>query len=642
MNRQLPPALLSDFDAPSPGRRNRFEWVESSFDDASHSRTQEFLGVSVADRTLGIIFLGIVLLFTVFFIRSAQIQLFEGRAFSVLAERNKQRTTIVPAHRGIVTDRKGTPLAWNVPSFTVLATQSEFPGGSADRDALLAKLARLLEMKKSDLLQTLEGKNRFQPAIVKEHIGYEQSLKLSVALEGMPGVAITVDERREYGFSTSTPSLAHVVGYTGRISQEELERYGALYHANDVVGKEGVELSHESEIHGTAGTRTVEVDALGHEKRVLSEDIPKDGRNTLLTIDLALQQTAERALSDILKKMNKKKGVVIVSDPKTGGIFASVSLPAYENNLFAQGISASDYSRLLTDPLRPLLHRAIYGEYPSGSTIKPLVAVAALEEGVATPSTVVRSTGGLRIGEWHFPDWKAGGHGTTNVVKAIAESVNTYFYMVGGGYGDFRGLGVDRLVSYFAKFGLGEKTGIDLFGEREGFVPTKSWKESKKGEPWYIGDTYHIAIGQGDILVTPLQVNVFTQYFANRGVSYRPHLLEESAPVVFKKDLVAREHVDTVRLGLREAVLSGSARRLSTLPVSAAGKTGTAQWHSVKAPHAWFTGWAPFEKPELVVTVLVEEGEEGSRAATPVAYDIFKWYFSQAAKGGESIDKIKK
>ena len=393
--------------------------------------------------------------------------------------------------------------------------------------------------------------------------------------------------------------------------------------------------------------RTVEVDALGREKQVVSEDVPIDGYNIVLTLDQKLQKVAERALSETMKKMGKKRGAVIISDPRTGGIRALVSLPAYKNNDFARGISSQAYSELLSDPSRPLFNRALYGEYPSGSTIKPLVAAAALQEGVVTPSTTVRSTGGLRIGEWYFPDWKSGGHGTTNLAKALAQSVNTYFYMVGGGYGEFKGLGVEKLVSYFQKFGLGTLTGIDLFGERDGFVPTQKWKEEVKNEPWYVGDTYHIAIGQGDIVVTPLQVNAFTQYFANGGVNYRPHFfesfLDESGergdvrkPEVMKEKIVDTRHVEAVREGLREAVVSGSARRLSTLPVASAGKTGTAQWHSWKSPHAWFTGWAPYENPELVITVLVEEGEEGSRAATPVAYDILKWYFSERKK---SIDK---
>ena len=262
-----------------------------------------------------------------------------------------------------------------------------------------------------------------------------------------------------------------------------------------------------------------------------------------------------------------------------------------------------------------------------------------MEEGVINENTSFLSTGGLRIGEWFFPDWKAGGHGTTNVRSAIAFSVNTFFYYIGGGYGDFKGLGLTGLVKYSKLFGLGDLTGIDLNGEAAGFVPTSAWKETTKNEPWYIGDTYHFAIGQGDVLVTPLQVANYTAALANGGILYQPHLVskildsnnqvvQEILPKVIRKDFISAQNMNIVREGMRQTVVSGSGRYLNSLPVSAAGKTGTAQWSSKKANHAWFIGFAPYENPELAITVLVEEGVEGSTIAVPIAYDIFNWYFS--------------
>jgi penicillin-binding protein 2 len=281
----------------------------------------------------------------------------------------------------------------------------------------------------------------------------------------------------------------------------------------------------------------------------------------------------------------------------------------------------------------------VSGEFPSGSTIKPIFAAGALQEKVITEVTSFLSTGGLRIGEWFFPDWKTGGHGVIDVKKAIANSVNTFFYYIGGGYGDFKGLGVSGLVKYARLFGLGEPTGIDLPGERAGFVPTADWKEQIKKEPWYIGDTYHFAIGQGDVLVTPLQVANYTAAIANGGILYEPHLvskilgednkiIEEIKPVVIRRDFIDTANLKIVRAGMRETVTLGSARSLNALPVSVAGKTGTAQWSTKKSPHAWFIGFAPYDNPQVAIMVLVEEGVEGSTIAVPIAKDILNWYFS--------------
>jgi len=268
-----------------------------------------------------------------------------------------------------------------------------------------------------------------------------------------------------------------------------------------------------------------------------------------------------------------------------------------------------------------------------------VLAAAALEEGIINENTSFISTGGLRIGEWFFPDWKVGGHGVTNVRKAIAESVNTFFYYIGGGYGDFVGLGIDRMVRYEKIFGLGKQTGIDIIGEAKGFLPTKDWKETIKGERWYVGDTYHAAIGQGDITVTPLQVANYTAVFANGGLLYRPHFIRQvlssddkiirqvdHKPI--KSNVVSSENIKIVREGMRQTVAAGSARSLASAPVAVAGKTGTAQWSSNKPNHAWFTGFAPYDKPQIVITILIEQGGEGSSVAVPIAREVLEWYFS--------------
>ena len=271
------------------------------------------------------------------------------------------------------------------------------------------------------------------------------------------------------------------------------------------------------------------------------------------------------------------------------------------------------------------------------------MAAAALAEGVINENTTVLSSGGIKIDQWFFPDWKEGGHGLTNVKRALAESINTFFYYIGGGYQDFTGLGLDRLVKYEKMFGLNAQAGVDLPGEAAGFLPTKEWKEKTKGERWYIGDTYHLAIGQGDILVTPLQVADYTAVFANGGSLYRPHFIRqvlssqdkligevENKPI--KSGFISPKNIEIVREGMRQTVTAGSARSLQSVPVAVAGKTGTAQWSSTKPTHAWFTGFAPYDKPEIVLTILIESGGEGSAAAVPIANEVLSWYFSREAK----------
>jgi len=253
------------------------------------------------------------------------------------------------------------------------------------------------------------------------------------------------------------------------------------------------------------------------------------------------------------------------------------------------------------------------------------------------------STGGLQVGQWSFPDWKAGGHGLTNVKKALAESVNTFFYYIGGGFGDFKGLGIERIVKYAALFGLDKVTGIDLPNESSGFLPSAKWKEDTKNEVWYIGDTYHASIGQGDITATPLQVANFTAAIANGGTLYEPHvvkkildhnnnLIEEVKPKVIRANFIDPANIKTVQAGMRQTITDGSGRNLNSLSVAVAGKTGTAQWSSTRSPQAWFIGYAPYNNPELAITVLVEEGGEGSSVAVPIAKDILQYYFVDSKK----------
>ncbi len=573
-------------------------------------------------------------------VRAAYLQIIQGKHFGVVADGNRIRIVDVKANRGIIYDRNNKVLVENVAGFAVVAIPVDLPEDAATRASLIDEISQITAVPAPDLekLLAVATKHSYQPIVLAENITQDQAIAIRILSGRYPGVTLRTYNYRHYLLPENQLSLSHVLGYPGKIEESKREQYLATgYSFDDYVGKAGVELSYEKELKGVNGKQQVEVDALGEAKEVLATDKPIPGKNLVLTIDAELQAETERALRSALTQFNKDRGAVVALDPRNGEVLALVSIPGYDNNLFSRGVSQADYSSLINDPAMPLFNRTISGAYPSGSTFKLIMAAAALQEGIITPQTTVNSSGGISVGQWFFPDWKAGGHGVTNVVKAIAESVNTFFYTVGGGYNDIPGLGVDKIMEYARKFHLNEKLGIDLPNENEGFLPSREWKEKTKNERWYIGDTYNVSIGQGDIIVTPLQIASWTSVFANGGTLYRPHvakdfidedtgLVQSVAVSTIDSGFIKPEHVAVVNQGMREGVLSGSGRRLSTLPISAASKTGTAQWSSTKPPHAWVTAYAPYENPQIVLTVLLEEGEEGSRTAMPVVYDVLNWW----------------
>jgi penicillin-binding protein 2 len=336
-----------------------------------------------------------------------------------------------------------------------------------------------------------------------------------------------------------------------------------------------------------------------------------------------------------------QKGAAVAINPKNGEVLALVSLPTYDNNLFAKGISEADFQKLAGDKNTPLINRVTSGEYPSGSIIKPFYAVAALEEKIINESTTVQSTGGITIGQWTFPDWKPGGHGTTNVIKAIADSVNTFFYAIGGGYQNIKGMGPDILKKYLNMFNFGYEVTLDIAGEALGSIPDPAWKERVKNEAWYLGDTYNMSIGQGDVLITPLQMANALQVIANGGTMYKLHFLKaildsdgniksEKSSEIIKKDFISAQTIDIVRRGMRQTILTGSGKALSSLPIAVAGKTGTAQYGpNNESKHAWFTCFAPYDDPQIAMVILLEGAGEGSTFAVPVANDTLRWYFTR-------------
>lgn len=585
--------------------------------------------------------------------RLVSLQFARGTVLRAAAESNRVRSDTITALRGIFTDRNGEPLVRNVPNFTLVVEPKSLPS-DADRDTDAATVAHVLNEDPGAFTQEVNERTKGTetekngkkyvtvPAaiVLREHLATDQALALMLRTRtGLPGYRIEEQPLREY---LGGPAFAPLLGYVGKLTSEEYTTARHTQYAiTDTIGKTGLERSEEPILKGKNGTRRTEIDAQGNRLRVLETIEPEAGPTVRLTIDRALQQVAYDTLLASIEATKSTGGAAIAIDPRNGEVRAFVSAPSYDPNLFSTRYDSDAVQRLLDDERQPLFHRALQGQYPSGSTIKPFVSAIGLDEGVITPSTTVRSTGGIRIGQWFFPDWKAGGHGLTDVRRAIADSINTFFYMVGGGFEEFKGLGIRRLVEGLTKFGFGLATGIELNNEASGFLPTPEWKESVKHESWYIGDTYHLAIGQGDILVTPLQMALATAVVANGGTLYRPHLVDaiessdhgllDTSADVTRNTVVPTNDLTVVREGMRLTVTAGSAKAMQSAPVPVAAKTGTAQYGGDGKTHAWFTAFAPYENPELVIAVLVEGGGEGGAAAQPVARAMIDAYFKPAA-----------
>ncbi len=569
-------------------------------------------------------FLLVTLAFGLLMSRSAYLQVGQASYYRDIADSNRTRINVIPSHRGIIKDRTGLGLAENFPSFRLIVWPQDIPTWP-DVHTSVQAVAVQLEIPAAPLLNILAAAEADEQVLLAEDIRYEKAMAFLAQADAYPGFTLEFAEKRHY-YTSAIPTLSHVLGYTGPVNPEEYPSLASKgYRRFDSLGKQGLEAWHEDDLRGQFGEEIVEVDALGRAIRVVSRREPVDGHDLTLSLDARLQAYIEIVLEERLSDQPTERAAVVVMQPDNGEILALVSSPSFDANLFTNGISPDTYAALLEDPNTPLFPRATAGEYPAGSTIKPVFAAAALANGIITTQTTFLSSGGVMLGNRFFPDWRPGGHGVTDVYHAIADSVNTFFYMIGGGNESFPGLGLEKLMTAALTFGFGQKTGVDLQGEADGFLPSKNWKQAAKGEPWYIGDTYNIAIGQGDLLVTPLQVARATAVFANGGELVTPHLVMGNDQA--NADILTDDIVEIVRDGMRQTVTQGSARSLQTIPVAVAGKTGTAQWSSSHDPHSWFTGFAPFDNPEIVITVLVEQGGEET-AAVPITHDILMWYFA--------------
>jgi penicillin-binding protein 2 len=561
----------------------------------------------------------------------------KGAYYAELAKGNRIRQIVIKAPRGKIFDKFGSVLVRNVPSIDVIIVPSDLPEDQKQRTAVARNISQILGSNENETIEAVESLDRksLNPALLKENITQDQALIISEKSSNLPGIFLENTAIRSYENSVI---FAPIIGYDGKITKEELAD-NPDYLMTDYIGKAGLEKKYEKELRGIHGVRQVEVDSSGNIKKNLDTINPKPGTDLALNIDEGLQKKIYDSLSSMLEKTGTKTAAAIAIDPRNGGVLALVSLPSYDNNLFAQGISGAEYQSIVNDKNLPLFNRPVSGEYPPGSTLKPAVAVAALAEGIITPETLISGNGGsISIGAWKFGDWKA--HGMLDIKGAIAESCDVCFYTIGGGYGNIGGLGMDRMKKYENLFGLGSPTGIDLPGEAGGFIPDEGWKLEKLGEKWYIGDSYHAAIGQGFVTATPTQLANYTAAIANGGTLYFPRIVnhikrndgsnESALPAIIRKNFINQSVLNVVREGMRQTVTSGTAQSLNNLPVAVAGKTGTAEFGAEDKTHAWFVSFAPYDNPEIAMVVLVEGGGEGSSSAVPVTKEVLNWYFTRS------------
>ena len=573
------------------------------------------------ERRVKLILIVIIGVFLFILVRVAYLQLVEGKRYRWLSRTSHLRLLPLSAPRGKILDREGKVLADNRAIFSI----GVVPGNVENLPGLLNSLEQILPLDVDLIKKRIENaSNPFRPVTLKKNVSLSKVTYLLEREEEFPGVVILTQSVRNYPHGKL---VAHVLGYLGEVNKEELNSSLASgIELGDLVGKIGIEKVYNRYLQGEKGGKQLEVDAYGRELKAISckDSIPGD--NIYLTLNLKMQQIAE-------EEFGKRKGVVLIGNPHTGEILVLLSHPSFDPNLFAQGISPHVRDKLFSDPDTPLENRAIRGEYHPGSSFKIIVATAALEKGKATKNTTFFCGGKLRIGNRIFKCWKEEGHGWLNLEGAITHSCNVYFYQLG------LKTGSEDIIKYAKLFGLGQPTGIDLVSEKKGFLPTPKWKKKNYGESWYPGDTANLSIGQGYILVTPLQMLGVINALANGGNLLKPYLLKKivdykgkvilsNSSQKIRKVPISSSTLKILRRALRGVVTQGTGWRAENKVVKISGKTGTAEVTGRKEPDNWFVGYAPSKNPSLSIVVLVEKRKEERAIAPEIAGKILARIFN--------------
>ena len=585
----------------------------------------------------------VIAAFVVLICRLFYLQVLEGEEFRRLSENNCIRLQSIDPPRGLIYDRNRVLLVDNRPSFdlSIILKDAKLINDTIER------LSEYIKVPADDLMSKIKkckGISIYKPFLLKPDIGRDALAAIEVYKYDLPGIEVNVRPRRHY---INRRTAAHFIGYLSKINSDELKsgKYSG-YGSVDFIGKFGVEKAYESYLRGKRGGRQVEVNATGQVVRILQTVDARPGHNIYLTIDLKLQQKAEELLEGVA-------GAVAAMDPATGEILALASSPSFDQNSFVTGMSHEQWHALVSNRFRPMENKAVQGRYPPASTYKIVTAIAGLEEGIITKDTRFYCPGHYKCGDRDFRCWKKVGHGNIDIVTALAESCDVFFYQVG------QKLGIDRLAWYAKACGLGSPTGINLDQEASGLIPTAAWKKRRTGITWQRGETLSVAIGQGYNLVTPLQMLVLTSAVANDGIRYNPLILktiETAEGKIISDDSLhtkreiagklpaSRQTLEIVKKGLWEVVngKKGTARIARIDGIAVSGKTGTAQVVSRKEdeeideenrafhlkPHAWFVAFAPSDDPKIAIAVIVEHGEHGSSTAAPIARELIRTYLS--------------
>jgi penicillin-binding protein 2 len=570
----------------------------------------------------------LVITMTVLLIRLWDLQIMRGAEMRKLSEQNRIRVKKIVAPRGIIYDRIGKVLADTRPSFNIYLTPEDIHDFSQTVDGL----ARLIACDREEIIEKMKAASGMPPSFpikIKSDIPMDEVARVEAHRVYIPGISIQIEPKRNYPYAAS---FAHVIGYVSEVSDEELKDKKKYkdYSPGDYIGKYGLERAYENDLRGVDGEKRVEVDAIGREVRTLDVIDPIPGNSLHLNLDLELQLSADKALET-------RKGAAVALNPKTGGVLVLASRPGFDPNLFASGISKTDWQKIALDKLHPLQNRAIQGGYPPGSTFKILLALRALDLGIINERTTFSCGGGFAYGNRVFKCWKKGGHGSVSVHRAIVESCDVFFYNVG------LRLGVDRIHDFGNTLGLGRVTGIDLPNEQKGLLPSTEWKKRRYNQPWYEGETVSVAIGQGAVWLTPIQLAMLSSFVAGDGKNYKPQIVNRIVstegkviktfePIV-NADLKLKPGVLTiVKDGMRGVVNEpgGTAGASKVQSVLMSGKTGTAQAGSDKVKlgdHAWFIAYAPSDDASVAMAILVEHGLHGSSAAAPIAKGITETLF---------------
>ena len=585
----------------------------------------------------------VIISFLVILIRVWYLQILKGEDFMGQSEQNRSRKISLPDYRGDIKDRRGKTLVNIRPSFSLYVT----PEDAGDFSKSLGFLSELMEINKGKLWNDIRQSPSFKNVLIKRDINRKEIAYIEENKMLLPGIHIKVEPLRSYVYKDFA---SHILGYVGEVSKGELmaSKFGR-YEQGDMIGKNGLEKIYESNLKGKKGFKEIEVDASGRELKTLRKLSPKAGNSLVLTLDSRVQNRLEKLMDEVSGK-SPVEGSVVVMKVQSGEIIAMVSKPSFDPNFFATGVSRKKWNNLVRDEKNPLQNRAVNGQYPPASTYKLVTAYAALSEKVVEPESTIFCPGYFRLGKRNYRCWKKKGHGNMNLHDALVQSCDVYFYTLG------HRLGIDNLAKYANRLGLGELTGIELQGEKPGLVPSRQWKKRFKNEPWFPGETISASIGQGYNLVTPLQSARMISTIASGGILIRPYLvkkiedsdgklIQEFFPVVNRNIGIDPEVLKHLKEGLRGVVheAHGTGHRARLKNVTVSGKTGTAQVVGMKASdeidpeeeipysfrdHAWFVAFAPYEKPEVAVSVIIEHGGHGGTTAAPIARKILETYFT--------------